>query len=510
MRTASVFLLVLLAAAVPAARAEGRFTLPLPASDLPDGELTVKVVGDNLRDLKVGQEVKLHQVKAEDTTQIATVKTGPDGRARFQGLKPSERYVVFVAFQSQEHRSAPFPGPERGGIRLLLTLGAATMPRDMTRDMTRGMGRDKARALPPGHPPTSQPARPEEPEGPGAATIEALPELEKGQLQIVVVRGKDRRPLAGASVTLERDGNKLPSLARTDAEGQTTAILEEGRHHAQVTHDGLTYRSRSFKLPASGGVRATFQVFDRTRSAAKLALGRQSHWVAQIGERVVRFMHVIQLANEADAIIDPKQPLAFPLPDGARRVEIPAELQGILVLDEPRRRVRLAAPVPPGGLPLRVYFEVPYQGATLDFRQVLPLRQEASAVLLMNGGKAMLSGPAITGTSQPNEGGEGTVFPVAAAEGGRAVEFTFTGLPRRDRRPLYVALALAGLVALWGLLAALGGPRVAEQRRERREQLLDQLAQLSKKSGGKKSRSRDSKEKREQLRQELIHVWEEW
>lgn len=492
------FPLALLLLASATASAEGRFTLPLPDPALPDGALTVKVVGNDLRDLRTGQKVEL--VKA-DGASVASATTGEDGRARFDGLTPGQRYVVRVEVDGQELRSEPFPGPAAGGTRLLLSIGGAVK--------MGGAPPPAGSGLPPGHPPTPDTAAEEG--ASGAAQLAPDAELKPEQLRVVVLKGRELKPLAGARVSLAEDGATPRELSPTDAQGQTLAELVEGkRYRVQVSHGGMTYASRVLTAPAGAeqGTRATFQVFDRTSDTSKLILGDGSHWVAQVGEGAVRFMQVMRLDTTADAIVDPgERGLELPLPAGARNLELPDELQGLVEADAAHNAVRLRAPVPPGGLPLRVFFEVPFDGATLELRQPMPLALPGpTGVLLVNATRRVqVGGPAVEGQGQLTE--RGMSFKVAGVKAGGQLEVTFENLPHRDNRLFIAVLALAGLIALWAVFAATAGPRQAESRRARREKLLAQLVQARRSQKGKAKRAKP--ERQAELVQELKQVWEE-
>lgn len=495
MRTWTLAILLLASAT---AGAEGRFTLPLPDPGLPDGALTVKVVGSDLRDVRTGQKVEL--VKA-DGASVATATTGEDGRARFDGLAAGERYVVRVAVDGQELRSEPFPGTAAGGTRLLLSIGGEVKMGGAA-PPTGGGG------LPPGHPPT--PAATEEGAS-GAAQLAPDAELGPKQLRVVVLKGRALRPLAGARVSLVEEGATPRELPHTDAQGQTLAAIVEGkRYRVQVGHGGMTYASRALTVPAGArqGTRATFQVFDRTSDTSKLILGDGSHWVAQIGEGVVRFMQVMRLDTTADAIVDPGEAgLELPLPAGARNLELPDELQGLVEADAAHNAVRLRAPVPPGGLPLRVFFEVPFDSATLELRQPMPLSLPGpTGVLLVNATRRVqVGGPAVDGKGQLTE--RGMSFKVAGVKAGGQLELTFDNLPHRDNRQLIAVLALAGLIALWAIFAGAAGPQRAESRRARKEKLLTQLVQARRSQKGKGKRAGPGHQA--ELIQELRQLWEE-
>jgi hypothetical protein len=276
-----------------------------------------------------------------------------------------------------------------------------------------------------------------------------------------------------------------------------------------VTFDGLTYRSRRLVPPPRGGLRATFVVFDRTRDRDQLTLAPGSRWIFQIGEGVINVMQLLSLQVRREAIFDPgPDGLAFPLPDGAVNAELAPELAGILKIDRQRGAIRLAAPVPPGGLPLRLFYALPYEGPSLEFRQRTILAVRESLVAVLNSDQVEISGPSISGSSPRRlaPAKVGATLDLEPAAAGSTIEFTIQGLPHRSRTTLFVVLGLAGLIALWGLLAALSGSRRARARVEEQEQLIQKLLQIRRSKGANKG---TKPQKQQDLKQRLQRLWEE-
>lgn len=343
----------------------------------------------------------------------------------------------------------------------------------------------------------------------GEAAVEEVAQLPAGQVEVLVRKGSKATPLPGATIQLRGPGTKVASARTDDAGAASFQLPADGSALLEVEHGKKTYRSRPLVRPVSGGLRATFQVFDRTTKRSALIVAQGSHWVSQVGEKVVRFMQVLRLATRGDRVFDPGAAgLALPLPGGASAVEIPAELRGALKQGRPGE-VLLTAPVPPAGLTVRVYFTLPYSGDRLTFRQRLPLALPKSLVALVNARNVTLDGPSITGPPQtdPDPQGGGVRYPLAATKAGTTTVFTFVNLPHQDHLARSMALLVVGLIALWALIAALSGPRRARALLRRREQLLAALLQARRRSGGKRARKHQLEQQR--LLEELRQVWDE-
>lgn len=286
----------------------------------------------------------------------------------------------------------------------------------------------------------------------------------------------------------------------------------EARFAVHVRHDELTYRSSTLERPAAGGLRVSFTVFDRTTDTSRLVLAEGSHWVCQVADGVLRMMQIWQLQPRGDQIVDPgTEGLELPLPAGAAGVEVPRQLQGIVVHEPDRGALRLRAPVPPGGLPLRVFYSLPYRGPHLELSQPMTVALAPALLHVLNHPGLVVGGPASAGPPRRAEASErGEVFPLEAVPAGGRLELSLEGLPHRDRRGLYAVLALALGVTLWGVIGALTGPRRAREIDDRRAQLLERLERLTHTAGegGEEDRRRRERE-REAVMQELRQLLEE-
>jgi hypothetical protein len=91
----------------------------LPAPELPDGTVTVRVVREAIGNDVPGQTV---DVVIGNATRSATTDT--EGRAQFSGL-PAGEAVASVTVDGEALMSQPFRAPARGGLRVILVAGMA-------------------------------------------------------------------------------------------------------------------------------------------------------------------------------------------------------------------------------------------------------------------------------------------------------------------------------------------------------------------------------------------------
>ena len=90
----------------------------IPASELPNGTVTVRVVREAIGNNVAGQDVR---VTAGGTTQ--TAKTDAQGRAEFTGLPPGGEARAEAAVDGEALVSEPFTVPSAGGLRVILVAG---------------------------------------------------------------------------------------------------------------------------------------------------------------------------------------------------------------------------------------------------------------------------------------------------------------------------------------------------------------------------------------------------
>ena len=91
----------------------------LPAPELPDGTVTVRVVREAIGNDAPGQQVR---VTVGGATRSAT--TDQQGRAEFKGL-PSGEARAEATVDGELLQSQPFPVPRSGGLRVILVAGLA-------------------------------------------------------------------------------------------------------------------------------------------------------------------------------------------------------------------------------------------------------------------------------------------------------------------------------------------------------------------------------------------------
>ncbi|MGD9903680.1 MAG: hypothetical protein AB7U83_09425 [Vicinamibacterales bacterium] len=94
--------------------------VPLPAPELPDAAITVRVVRERMGNNLPGQEVAL-----ETPDGRVTGVTDAEGRAQFMAVSAGASVTAEVTVDGETVRSQPFTVPARGGVRVALVVGVA-------------------------------------------------------------------------------------------------------------------------------------------------------------------------------------------------------------------------------------------------------------------------------------------------------------------------------------------------------------------------------------------------
>ena len=94
--------------------------VPLPATELPDGTVTVRVVRERMGNNVPNQEVGLTTPDGK-----VTAVTDAQGRAEFTSVAVGSQVTAETIIDGETLRSQPFTVPAKGGVRVALVAGAA-------------------------------------------------------------------------------------------------------------------------------------------------------------------------------------------------------------------------------------------------------------------------------------------------------------------------------------------------------------------------------------------------
>ncbi len=94
---------------------------PLPAPELPNAAVSVRVVRE-----RMGNNVAGHEVTLNVGSSPRTAKTDAQGRAQFDGIPPGTVVQATTTVDGEVLTSQPFSVPGAGGVRVALIAGIAT------------------------------------------------------------------------------------------------------------------------------------------------------------------------------------------------------------------------------------------------------------------------------------------------------------------------------------------------------------------------------------------------
>lgn len=322
-------------------------------------------------------------------------------------------------------------------------------------------------------------------------------DLPVGTLTVRVIRGSLSNPVSNHPVDIT-GGASGTKTTNANGRAEFPDLAPGVRIRASTTVNGERLESQEVQIPASGGLRimlvATYaeaagrEAEDRrlARSPAQrgiVVLGEQSRFVFELGEEGLNVFNIFQVLNTARTPVDPAAPVVFVLPEGATRAAL---LEGSTPLAAVvGDRVEVKGPFPPGMTLLQFAYTLPYGGAALSVRQVLPAQLTRLTAVAQKVGDMRLSSSQIN--QQRDMTSDGQTYMLAqgpAIPPGGAVEFAFSGLPHAARWPRDLALALVVLILAAGAFTSVRGrgaeapEPVRRALEEKRERLFDDLAAL--------------------------------
>lgn len=313
-----------------------------------------------------------------------------------------------------------------------------------------------------------------------------MSDMPVGTVTVRVARGAVTNIVPGQAVHLAAPG--VSKDAKTDESGRATfsGLTPGTRVKASTTVDGETIESREFEVPSSGGIRlmlvAGLGAAPSTPAVTgDVVLGDQTRFVVEVGDEALNVYYVMQITNAGTAPVQPAKPLVFDLPTAAKGAGLlEGSTQNASVAGN---RVTVHGPFPPGPTIVQFAYSLPLGDDTMSFEQKLPVAMSRFDLVVQKLGPMTVSSPQIaqhremTAEGQTYFVGRGSAVPA-----GGSVALTFSGLPHRSHVARNLALVLAAAILA-------GGAWFASRRRtpdgnshselrERREQLLTQLASL--------------------------------
>jgi hypothetical protein len=335
------------------------------------------------------------------------------------------------------------------------------------------------------------------------------PDLPDGTVTVRVIRGQMTNNLAGVRVELTGAGETRTATTGADGRAQFTGVPAGARVLAVATVDGERLESKPIEVPVKGGIRALLVASESSQAAPPsagappdgpaspgttltpssagpaLSLGPNSRIATEFADDVLQVFYLLEIVNRTSGAITPPAAFIFDMPSGAQGTTV---LEGSTPQANAKAsRVTVTGPFPPGATSLQIAFRIDTFGSTVTLEQRFPLPLDAVQVAVQKIGDMKVSSPQIERTQDaPLDGSTFTMGAGPRLAAGAPVRLELSGLPHHSRMPVYIALALAGLmilVAAWAAFAPGHASAATVRRRElmaRREQGLAALAALEK------------------------------
>jgi hypothetical protein len=293
------------------------------------------------------------------------------------------------------------------------------------------------------------------------------PDAPLGQTTVRVMKQTFGNNAVGQEVTLRDAAGATIGPRKTDANGRATfdALRPGTTYVAVATVDGERVESQPFTQPASGGLRVILvsglaggaqggapppAVAARPAPAGSITLGTQSRLIVEQANEFVEVFVLVDLVNGTDGPVALPAPLVFTPPAGALGTAV---LEGVTSAALEGGRIVVKGPLPSGPTSVQFGYRLPSDSGQVAIRQAYPVGGPTSSVIVRQVGAAAVT---VAGEVQRRntqvEGRQYVVIQTGAVQTSAPLEITVSGLPARARWPVRVALGLAALIVVAGLV----------------------------------------------------------
>ncbi len=325
-----------------------------------------------------------------------------------------------------------------------------------------------------------------------AATSRADTELPVGTVVVEVVDGEGAA-VAAASVrvgVMEQSGQRESLTCETDARGECAfgelSTESSKSYRVNVPFEGALYSSMPFRLPLDSGQRVRIVRLPTSTDDQRVfqILGRT---MVEFNEDRAHVTQEAQLANLGDAtFVFPEGGMKIALPEGAKAFQTSQLMtdQRVVGTDD---GFAIRGSLPPGRTTLTWAYDIPVEGSTLSFQHPVAFRTMEYQVISdhIDGMTLDVEG---FGSARMHDGADRRfmVAGLARRPGDAPIDplrVNIRGIPSAGPLP-YIATALAFLMFVVGLVFVFRPTdqtqALANAGERRREELLDEIARLSK------------------------------
>jgi hypothetical protein len=296
------------------------------------------------------------------------------------------------------------------------------------------------------------------------------PDAPVGSATVRVMKQTFGNNAVGEDVTLVDGRGATIGPRKTDEAGRASfdGLRVGETYRAVVVVAGERLESQPFTQPPSGGVRvilvaglgaatpggaappAAAPVPAVPAPTGSITLGTQSRVIIEQADEFVEVFVLADLVNTTDGPVSLPAPLVFPLPAGALGAAV---LEGTTAAALEGGRIVVKGPLPSGPTPVQFGYRLPSDSGSVRVPQVFPVAGPMSTIIVRRGATTTIAVAGERNRRDANlEGRDYIVVSGGAVQAGTPIDVTVGGLPSRARWPLRVALTLAGLIVVAGLV----------------------------------------------------------
>jgi len=294
------------------------------------------------------------------------------------------------------------------------------------------------------------------------------PDAPAGSATVRVMRQTLGNNVVGQEVTLTDAAGATVATRKTDDGGRAAfdGLRPGTAYTAVAVVSGERLVSQPFTQPPSGGVRvvlvaglgapgapaaaAPSTAAAKPAPAGSITLGTQSRMVVEQADEFVEVFVLAELVNTTEGPVSLPSPIVFTPPSGALGTAV---LEGSTAAALDGGRIVVKGPLPSGPTSIQFGYRLPSDTGRVSIPQAYPVGGPMSNVIVRRVGATTI---AVGGERQRRdtqlEGRDYIVVSTAAIQPGTPLDVTISGMPARSRWPVRLALSLAGLIVLAGLV----------------------------------------------------------
>jgi hypothetical protein len=303
------------------------------------------------------------------------------------------------------------------------------------------------------------------------------PDAPVGSATVRVMRQTIGNNVVGQAVTLT-DGAGATIGPRTTDDGGRAAFdgLRPGTTYTAVAVvDGERLVSQPFTPPAAGGLRIVLIAGLASGApaggagpaaagapaaapatpappapAGSITLGTQSRMIVEQADEFVEVFVLADLVNSTDGPVSLPAPIVFTPPEGALGTAV---LEGVTSAVLENGRIVVKGPLPSGPTSVQFGYRLPSDTGRADITQVFPVGGPMSSVIVRrHAGTAVVVGGERQRRDTQLEGRDYVLVSTGPIQPATPLVVTVSGMPARSRWPVRIALSLAGLIVLAGVV----------------------------------------------------------